>query len=526
MASQIQLRRGTAAQWTTSNPVLASGEQGLETDTRKIKTGDGLAAWSALAYPAAAGGTVTSVTGSGVVTTTGTAAAPIVGITEDATHRFATDAEKVAWNAKQPAGTYATGTGTASGSNTGDQTNVPGNAGTASALSAGADRTKLDGIATGAQVNPAATDNLSEGTVNLYFTVARVRAALLAGLSTATATVVDATHTVLQAVGFLQKQVSDNTTAIAGKQATLSYTPYDAANPAAYIASGGAPVQSVGGFTGGVTKTQLAINNVDNTADASKPVSTAQANADTAVQNAAASDATTKANAAQAASTPVAHAGSGGTAHANVVAGGAAGFISGADKTKLDGIASGAQVNPATTDGLTEGATNLYATAARVRATLVAGLSTATATVVDATHTLLQAIGFLQKQASDNATAIATKASLTGAETLTNKRVNPRVLSALSSATPSINTDTCDIYKLTAQAADITSFSSGLTGTPVDGQCLIVEITGTAARAIAWGASFESSTVDLPTTTVTTALLAVGFIYNSVTAKFRCVGAV
>ena len=41
------------------------------------------------------------------------------------------------------------------------------------------------------------------------------------------------------------------------------------------------------------------------------------------------------------------HAGSGGGAHATAVAGGAAGFMSGADKTKLDGIASGAQVNPA-----------------------------------------------------------------------------------------------------------------------------------------------------------------------------------
>lgn len=43
-------------------------------------------------------------------------------ITQDANNRFVTDAEKTAWNAKQPAGTYATGTGTANGTNTGDQT--------------------------------------------------------------------------------------------------------------------------------------------------------------------------------------------------------------------------------------------------------------------------------------------------------------------------------------------------------------------------------------------------------------------
>lgn len=49
--------------------------------------------------------------------------------------------------------------------------------------------------------------------------------------------------------------------------------------------------------------------------------------------------------AAQAASTPIAHVGSGGSEHANVVAGGSSGFMSGADKTKLDGVAVGATAN-------------------------------------------------------------------------------------------------------------------------------------------------------------------------------------
>ena len=114
----------------------------------------------------------------------------------------------------------------------------------------------------------------------------------------------------------------------------------------------------------------------------------------------------------------------------------------------------------------------------------------------------------------------------TAAQTLTNKRTTARVGSTTSSATPTINTDDVDIYKLTAQAVDITSFTTNLTGTPTDGQCLIIEITGTAARTIAWGASFEASTVALPTTTVTTAMLAVAFLYNAVTSKWRCVGAV
>src|SRR5262249_32420106 len=46
----IQLRRDTAAQWTAANPVLAAGEPGLESDTGRIKFGDGSTAWRDLAY--------------------------------------------------------------------------------------------------------------------------------------------------------------------------------------------------------------------------------------------------------------------------------------------------------------------------------------------------------------------------------------------------------------------------------------------------------------------------------------------
>jgi nitrogen fixation protein len=46
----IKLRRGTASQWTTTNPILAEGEVGLETNTRKFKVGDGATAWNSLTY--------------------------------------------------------------------------------------------------------------------------------------------------------------------------------------------------------------------------------------------------------------------------------------------------------------------------------------------------------------------------------------------------------------------------------------------------------------------------------------------
>lgn len=51
--TRIQIRNDLAATWTEKNPVLLKGEMGVETDTRKIKIGDGLNKWSALGYSGA-----------------------------------------------------------------------------------------------------------------------------------------------------------------------------------------------------------------------------------------------------------------------------------------------------------------------------------------------------------------------------------------------------------------------------------------------------------------------------------------
>lgn len=50
MAVQIQIRRGLAANWTSTNPTLAQGEIGYELDTTKFKFGDGALAWNSLPY--------------------------------------------------------------------------------------------------------------------------------------------------------------------------------------------------------------------------------------------------------------------------------------------------------------------------------------------------------------------------------------------------------------------------------------------------------------------------------------------
>lgn len=101
---------------------------------------------------------------------------------------------------------------------------------------------------------------------------------------------------------------------------------------------------------------------------------------------------------------------------------------------------------------------------------------------------------------------------------------SPRVTTIVSSATPTFNTDNCDAVSITALATAITSMTTNLTGTPVDFEKLTIRIKddGTA-RAIAWGAKYEARGVPLPTTTVISKVLTVGFIYDIVTLKWGCV---
>jgi len=110
-------------------------------------------------------------------------------------------------------------------------------------------------------------------------------------------------------------------------------------------------------------------------------------------------------------------------------------------------------------------------------------------------------------------------------DTLTNKRITKRTGTTASSATPTINTDNVDFYSITALSAAITSFTTNLSGTPTEAQTLWIAITDNGtARAITWGASFEASgNVALPTTTVISTRLDVGFVWNTVTSKWRCV---
>ena len=110
----------------------------------------------------------------------------------------------------------------------------------------------------------------------------------------------------------------------------------------------------------------------------------------------------------------------------------------------------------------------------------------------------------------------------TDTQTLTNKRVTERVKTFTSDATPDIDSDDYDVVTITALAVAITDVN--MTGTETNFQKIIFRIkdNGTA-RAIAWGDDFEDAGIALPTTTVISKLLTVGFIYDSVSAKWGCV---
>jgi hypothetical protein len=118
-----------------------------------------------------------------------------------------------------------------------------------------------------------------------------------------------------------------------------------------------------------------------------------------------------------------------------------------------------------------------------------------------------------------------TKIDNTGAVTATSvsARVIPRIGTTTSTATPSIDCTLYDQYNITALALAITGVT--ITGTPLDGQKLLIRIKGDATpRTITWGASFTSSGVaTLLGTTAASKTHLVGLVYDAAAALWVCV---
>lgn len=188
---------------------------------------------------------------------------------------------------------------------------------------------------------------------------------------------------------------------------------------------------------------------------------------------------------------------------------------------KLD--ISNSSMQPTTNDGMALGGTANQFSDLFLAEGGVINWDNGDVTMTQTGNVLAVAGGDLQVATAGVGTNADSVPTLSSTSTFTNKRITKRTGTTTSSATPTINTDNVDFYSITAQTVDITSFTTNLSGTPTEGQTLWIAITGTAARAITWGSSFEASTVALPTTTVSTNRLDVGFIWNSVTSKWRCI---
>ena len=112
----------------------------------------------------------------------------------------------------------------------------------------------------------------------------------------------------------------------------------------------------------------------------------------------------------------------------------------------------------------------------------------------------------------------STVTTLTGTQTLTNKRVTARVQTTASSATITPTADTCDMYTVTALATAATIAAPS--GTPTDGQRLMLRIKSDASnRALTWttssGAYRALGIGALPSSTIANKTLYVGCIYNA-----------
>lgn len=100
-----------------------------------------------------------------------------------------------------------------------------------------------------------------------------------------------------------------------------------------------------------------------------------------------------------------------------------------------------------------------------------------------------------------------------------------RVSSVAQSATPSINTDNMDVAEITGLAQAITSMTTNLTGTPRDKDMIEIEITDNGTtRAITWGASFSSTSITIPSTTVISTPIKIFLQWSSSSSVWQCVG--
>lgn len=121
-------------------------------------------------------------------------------------------------------------------------------------------------------------------------------------------------------------------------------------------------------------------------------------------------------------------------------------------------------------------------------------------------------------------TSAGAVASIDGTQTLTNKRMNPRVVTESDATTWTPAGDTSDLsYQSNTQGTGTLTMAAP-SGTPVNGQKLWLKIKSTNVQTYSWNAIYVSgSTVTLPTVSTAAKIDNIGFVYDSVNSKWECV---
>ena len=269
MATRMQQRRGTAAQWTAANPILAAGEIGFETDTSKFKMGNGSSTWSALQYFANAAELAAIVDG----------APGLLNTLNELAQSIGDDPDFI--------GTVA--------AHTSDTTNVHGIVDTAAlattaavntAISISAGASAQDATAKANAAESAATATAaSDATAKAATAKSEAIAASAASLSTHEADTTNvhgipdtaALATKVYADAAVSTHVSD-TTDVHGIANTADLATKEYADGAVH-AEETARVAAITAAVSALTKSAVGLDQVDNTSDANKPVSTAQGTA-------------------------------------------------------------------------------------------------------------------------------------------------------------------------------------------------------------------------------------------------------
>lgn len=154
MTTTIKLRRDTSSNWTNSNPILAAGEPGVETDTLRVKYGDGSSTWTNLAYSAVGNATYANTAGSATTATTAVSAATATSATSALT------AGTVTTNAQPNITSVGTLTNlVTSGNISGSSLNISGGASLGNVATANYFVGALHGTANAAQVAATVTTN-------------------------------------------------------------------------------------------------------------------------------------------------------------------------------------------------------------------------------------------------------------------------------------------------------------------------------------------------------------------------------